>query len=54
MERTLAFGAFESALGRLLVAVTEDGVACLRFRDTEAERARAAAATGLPVVDDPE
>lgn len=54
MERTLAFGAFESALGRLLIGVTEDGVACLSFRDTKAERARAAAAAGLPVVDDPE
>lgn len=53
MTETLAFGTAETVLGRLLVAETETGVVSLDFRDTPAARARAAKATGLPVVDAP-
>src|SRR5690606_21862128 len=51
MTETLAFGTVDTVLGRLLVAETETGVVSLDFRDTPAARARAAKATGLPVVD---
>ncbi|MQY07788.1 methylated-DNA--[protein]-cysteine S-methyltransferase [Actinomadura macrotermitis] len=53
MNETVAFGATDTPLGRLLVAVTGAGVAWLAFADTPKERARAVAALGLPVVDDP-
>lgn len=53
MTETLAFGTVDTVLGRLLVAETETGVVSLDFRDTPAARARAAKATGLPVVDAP-
>ena len=53
MTETLAFGAVDTVLGRLLVAETETGVAALTFRDTPAARARYAKAAGLPVVDAP-
>ncbi|GAA2416330.1 methylated-DNA--[protein]-cysteine S-methyltransferase [Actinomadura vinacea] len=51
--RTLAFGAVDTALGRLAVGATEAGVAWLSFRDSPGTRARAATRAGLPVVDDP-
>lgn len=54
MDETLAFGAVDSVLGRLLVAATEAGVVSLAFSDSPAVRGRTAKATGLPVVDDPE
>ncbi|XVQ08737.1 methylated-DNA--[protein]-cysteine S-methyltransferase [Spirillospora sp. CA-255316] len=50
---TLAFGAADTPLGRLLVGATETGVAWLGFRDTPGTRARATKRAGLPVVDDP-
>ncbi|GAA4097125.1 MULTISPECIES: methylated-DNA--[protein]-cysteine S-methyltransferase [Actinomadura] len=53
MTRTLAFGAVETVLGTLLVGATEEGVVRLGWHDSPAERARVAAAVGLPVVDDP-
>lgn len=53
MTPTLAFGTVETVLGTLLVGVTEAGVVRLRWHDSPAERARTAAAVGLPVVDDP-
>ncbi|MDL4774719.1 MULTISPECIES: methylated-DNA--[protein]-cysteine S-methyltransferase [Thermomonosporaceae] len=53
MTETLAFGAVDTVLGRLLVGATETGVAMLTFRDTPGARDRAAKRTGLPVVADP-
>ncbi|MEV4258784.1 methylated-DNA--[protein]-cysteine S-methyltransferase [Spirillospora sp. NPDC049652] len=53
MSETVAFGAAETALGRLLVAATETGVAMVTWRDAPGTRARAQARLGLPVVDDP-
>ncbi|MFC5746415.1 methylated-DNA--[protein]-cysteine S-methyltransferase [Actinomadura rugatobispora] len=50
---TLAFGAADTALGRLLVGATETGIAWLGWRDTPGTRARATTRAGLPVVDDP-
>ncbi|MFC4911709.1 methylated-DNA--[protein]-cysteine S-methyltransferase [Actinomadura gamaensis] len=54
MSGTLAFGSLDTALGRLLVAVTETGVASLTWRDTPGTRARTATQLGLPAVDDPD
>ncbi|MGI5163588.1 methylated-DNA--[protein]-cysteine S-methyltransferase [Spirillospora sp. CA-253888] len=51
---TLAFGAVDTPLGRVLVGATEAGVAWFAFADGPAERARAAAAFRLPVVADDE
>ena len=53
MTETLALGAADTPIGRLLVAVTETGVTSVDFRDSPAARRRAAAATGLPVAADP-
>ncbi|MFB4309036.1 methylated-DNA--[protein]-cysteine S-methyltransferase [Actinomadura sp. GTD37] len=54
MTETLAFGAVDTVLGRLLVAGTETGVVSVDFRDTPAARARTAKAAGLPVVEAPD
>jgi methylated-DNA-[protein]-cysteine S-methyltransferase len=53
LAESLALGAVDTPLGRLLVAVTEAGVASVDFRDSPAARRRAAAATGLPMTADP-
>lgn len=53
MPGTLALGAVDTPLGRMLVGVTETGVASVGFRDSPAARRRAAAATGLPLAADP-
>src|SRR5206468_5951324 len=50
---TIAFGAVDTPLGRMLVSVTEAGVASVDFRDSPRARHRAASATGLVVADDP-
>ncbi|HEY7488929.1 MAG TPA: methylated-DNA--[protein]-cysteine S-methyltransferase [Streptosporangiaceae bacterium] len=50
---SIAFGAVGTPLGRMLVSVTEAGVAAVDFRDSPRARRRAAAATGLAVADDP-
>ncbi|MEU5879306.1 methylated-DNA--[protein]-cysteine S-methyltransferase [Spirillospora sp. NPDC047279] len=51
---TLTLGAIDTALGRLLVGATEQGVAYLSFKDTPGARARAVTRVGLPVADDPD
>jgi methylated-DNA-[protein]-cysteine S-methyltransferase len=53
MGESLAFGAVDTPLGRMLAAVTEAGVVSVAFRDSPAVRRRTAAATGLPVTADP-
>jgi methylated-DNA-[protein]-cysteine S-methyltransferase len=52
-SETVAFGAVGTPVGRLLVTVTEAGLAAVDFRDSPSARRRAEAATGLPVVADP-
>jgi methylated-DNA-[protein]-cysteine S-methyltransferase len=54
MRETVAFGSVDSPVGRLLAAVTNDGLAWVSFHDTPAARARAAKALDLPVVKDRE
>lgn len=49
---TVAFGVVPTQVGDVLVAVTEDGVAAVDFRDSADVRARIAARLGLPVVED--
>jgi methylated-DNA-[protein]-cysteine S-methyltransferase len=49
----LAVGVVETPVGRMLVGVTEQGVASIDFRDSAAARARLVESMGLPVVDDP-
>jgi methylated-DNA-[protein]-cysteine S-methyltransferase len=53
VAETVAFGAVGTPVGRLLVSVTEAGLAAVDFRDSPAARRRAAGAIGLPVADDP-
>ncbi|MCW2885135.1 MAG: methylated-DNA--protein-cysteinemethyltransferas e [Streptosporangiaceae bacterium] len=53
MNQTVALGAVDTPVGRLLVGVTEIGVAWVHFGDSPAERARPAATVGLPVAADP-
>jgi methylated-DNA-[protein]-cysteine S-methyltransferase len=53
MDETVAFGAVDTPLGRMLVAVTEAGVMSVDFHDSPAARARAAERSGLATVDDP-
>jgi methylated-DNA-[protein]-cysteine S-methyltransferase len=53
MAETVAFGAVETPLGRMLAAVTEAGVVSVGFRDSPAARHRTSAAAGLPVAADP-
>jgi methylated-DNA-[protein]-cysteine S-methyltransferase len=50
---TVAFGSVPTPLGRMLVAVTEDGVASASFADTPEVRERIARRLGLAEVDDP-
>lgn len=54
MNATLAFGTLGTPLGRMLVAATEQGIARVDFHDSPSARARAAAAAGLAVADDPD
>jgi methylated-DNA-[protein]-cysteine S-methyltransferase len=54
VSETLALGAVGTPIGRLLVAVTEAGVASVDFHDSPAARRRAAAALGLPVAAEPD
>jgi methylated-DNA-[protein]-cysteine S-methyltransferase len=51
--QTLAFGAVDAPIGRLLIGATEAGVVSIDFRDSPGARRRAASATGLPVAADP-
>ncbi|MGK5556870.1 methylated-DNA--[protein]-cysteine S-methyltransferase [Actinomadura kijaniata] len=53
MSETVAFGSVRTALGNILVGVTEAGVGWLAFGDGPEERKRAEAAFRLPVVTDP-
>jgi methylated-DNA-[protein]-cysteine S-methyltransferase len=53
MAETMAFGAVDTPLGRILAGVTEEGVATVHFRDSAAARRSTLAATGLPLTDDP-
>jgi methylated-DNA-[protein]-cysteine S-methyltransferase len=53
MNETVALGALDTPVGRLVVGVTEIGIASVHFRDSPAERARLIDALGLPVADDP-
>jgi methylated-DNA-[protein]-cysteine S-methyltransferase len=53
MNESLALGALDTQVGRLLVAVTELGVTAVGFHDSPAERARLAEVIRLPLVDDP-
>jgi methylated-DNA-[protein]-cysteine S-methyltransferase len=53
MAETVAFGAVDTPLGRMLTGVTEVGVAWVCFRDSARARRRALAATGLRLADDP-
>jgi methylated-DNA-[protein]-cysteine S-methyltransferase len=50
---TVAAGTLDTQVGRMLVGVTDLGVAWVSFRDSRRARAALAAATGLPLVDDP-
>lgn len=52
-DGTVAFGSVPTRIGRVLVAVTEHGVAATVFRDGPATRERVARRLGLPVADDP-
>jgi methylated-DNA-[protein]-cysteine S-methyltransferase len=53
MAGTVAFGGVSTPLGRVLVAVTEEGLAATGFHDDAAARERVAARLGLAVADDP-
>jgi methylated-DNA-[protein]-cysteine S-methyltransferase len=53
MSESLSLGALDTQVGRMLVAVTETGVAAVSFHDSTAERARLAGVIGLPVADHP-
>lgn len=53
MNECLALGALDTQVGRLLVAVTERGVAAVGFHDSPAERARLAEAIRLPLAEEP-
>ncbi|SEG07194.1 methylated-DNA-[protein]-cysteine S-methyltransferase [Thermomonospora echinospora] len=53
MDGTVAFGAVDTPLGRMLVAVTGSGVMSVDFHDSPAARARVAERSGLTPVDDP-
>ncbi|SDG16900.1 methylated-DNA-[protein]-cysteine S-methyltransferase [Sinosporangium album] len=51
---TVAFGAVPSPLGRIMVAVTEDGLVATDFHDGDEARARVRERLGITEVDDPE
>ncbi|MCG5211853.1 methylated-DNA--[protein]-cysteine S-methyltransferase [Streptosporangium sp. KLBMP 9127] len=54
MVRTVAFGGVPSPVGRVLVAVTEDGLAALHFSDTPGWRERIRERLGLAEAQDPD
>jgi methylated-DNA-[protein]-cysteine S-methyltransferase len=53
MTGSLTFGALDTPVGRLVVAVTETGVAAVDFHDSTVGRARLSEAIGLPPIADP-
>jgi methylated-DNA-[protein]-cysteine S-methyltransferase len=53
MNETVSLGALDTPVGRLLIGVTEIGIAWVHFRDSPAERARLIDALGLPVAGNP-
>jgi methylated-DNA-[protein]-cysteine S-methyltransferase len=53
MNQTVALGALDTPVGRLLVGVTEIGTAWVNFGDSPADRTRLTGVLGLPAADDP-
>ncbi|WP_285776338.1 methylated-DNA--[protein]-cysteine S-methyltransferase [Microtetraspora sp. NBRC 13810] len=53
MGGTVAFGSVPSPLGQVAIAMTEDGVAAVGWRDDPERRALIAARLGVPEVRDP-